>query len=660
MNEHAYSANYLEMSNLDSFCLPDVYQVNNLNRFPSFDFVMSRDNENNVISYYGDSNWDFRPYRLAGNTGAARVNFNFAQESQKAEAKWIVFLLLYIAIGERSYGISIATLMGYLKPIRSMFKYSNLSNITIYQLLSDKDELFRFISTLHTRNLLAGFSSVIGHLASIPESVSGYKTLKISRSEIFRDQLLILKEEQQHPVIPPRILSSLITQLDTLLSDVFKHQRRLWGFLEEVISDNQFARSKAMQRKIGFISKDFKPHFPEAAELFGLSSFFVKYSVSNIPSISSFLTRIQHACRTYLHIYTGMRHAEALSLKTNSLECITGKVGKHYKLHGETSKFIGQKKKVSWVTSKEVLAAYKIADRLAKIIINYAQLDKSTAPLFVSLSYLPLTKAAPKIKREVLVSNSSVKSQEVYPYLDMDMFRIKQSDLTHLQRVDPFRAWNEEADYKVGIVWRFTTHQFRRSLAFYASQSIETSLPSLKRQLKHISRDMTLYYCNSSSLAFEFDHDEHISHLMNKEEVGFKATEYLQQVLNSKEPLYGAHGRYIDKNIKGLNCTILLKENRKLLMEQFKKGELSYKQTPLGACTTTKPCDKKLFRAVAACVSCDRAIIKPSKLEQVITRQEIFIKELSEIDSNSIELRTEKNELEVLLKFKDKVITKEV
>jgi hypothetical protein len=92
------------------------------------------------------------------------------------------------------------------------------------------------------------------------------------------------------------------------------------------------------------------------------------------------------------------------------------------------------------------------------------------------------------------------------------------------------------------------------------------------------------------------------------------------------------------------------------LIRQFKKGEIAYKETPLGACTTIEPCDKKALREIAACVTCDRAVIKSTKLNKVIGRQELFVSELEALNPEGVEYRSEKAELDVLKQFRFKVI----
>lgn len=119
--------------------------------------------------------------------------------------------------------------------------------------------------------------------------------------------------------------------------------------------------------------------------------------------------------------------------------------------------------------------------------------------------------------------------------------------------------------------------------------------------------------------------------------------------------MFGAYGRFVDRNVSERESEGLLLNDRKELVSRFRRGELAYKETPLGACMTTSPCDKKLLRLVSACISCDKAIIKPSKLERVIARQRIFVDELKSKDDSSIALRTELSELEDLESYQRRI-----
>ena len=166
---------------------------------------------------------------------------------------------------------------------------------------------------------------------------------------------------------------------------------------------------------------------------------------------------------------------------------------------------------------------------------------------------------------------------------------------------------------------------------------------------------MTLYYCHTKTLPDEYCTGGHISGSIRREKPEADTIAYIYDVLQSKEQLFGAHSKFVERNVKKSAQDVLLKQDRDDLIKQFKNGEIAYKETPLGACTTITPCDKKAFRNITACISCDRAVIKPSKLERVIARHSQFVKELEQMDSNSVEYRTEMSELKGLERYRNKI-----
>lgn len=650
-----YHANFEKFSQDGAIAFPDTYEVSSRNIRPASSFVVSRDNQGNAVSRYGDDTWDFRMYRLAGDSGSARVNFKFAVPRLRDEAKWLVFLLIYVAESESNCGMSIATIMNYLKAVRKLFYYSDENRIPVSHVVCYPRALDIFINSLNNRNLLIGFSSVLARLASISSDVSGYKVSSLYYRYVAREKSKCLPEDFQHPVIPPRILSVLISEIELFISNVKSDFNNLLCFIEKVLEDTLFARSEAKQRQLSAQKIDMRPFFMEASSMYGLDVLFLKYGVNSMPSLSKFLTRFQHACRLKIHIYTGMRQSEALSLRVDSLVS-EERFGRNiYKFIGDTSKLVGQKKRVSWATSKEVVITFGLAKRLALLISKNIDKKLEKIPLFISPVYLKLTKLNVDFNGFLFVTRNANKPQEAYEYFSVNYFRITSFDFQHLVSVDPFRSWHEEGAYKLGSTWRFTTHQFRRSLAFYVSQSANVSLPALKSQLKHISREMTLYYCNSSAIPHEFDHDEHISHLIRGMKPESDAFAYSETIRGRDEPLFGAVGKFIGGSNKIGGAEKMLIKDREDLIKRFKKGELAYSETPLGACMTTSPCDKKLLRLVSACIGCDKAIIKPSKLNRVIARQQALVADLKCQSEDSLAYRTEVAELDSLESYQGRL-----
>lgn len=622
---------------------------------PSSDFIVSKSSSGEPLSIYSDDLWDFRPYRLSGDTGNARFNFSIFSEGIKGEVKWLMFLLLFVVESGRATGISISSCMNYFKAIRTLARFSEERNLSIYELIKREELMVQYIGSIKTRGVLRGISSVLSHLITIPSEISGYKVLSTLKFEALRQKSLDLGDDTQHPVIPNRIYSSLIKQLDEFISGVYDNKDKLEGFLVEVLKCDRFGRSPELQRKIGYYRKDFKPYFKEASQEYGLWEYFSRYQVKNMPSLSTFIVRMQHGCRIMLHIFSGMRAGESLSLPMNSL-MISDDV---YKLSGTTSKFVGQKKETSWITSKEILKAYELAEMLAKLIASVIKLPEKEVPLFVSSSYLSLANLVRYDGVQLTLASASNKQAEIYNYLDHREFVVTSEDLDELEKMNPFRAWESEEAFSVGATWRFTIHQFRRSLAFYVAQSALVSLPSLKRQLKHVSREMTIYYAKSVSMSDEFDDSTHIAQLMKREKPEADAIAYISDVLNSKETLYGAHGTFIERNNLKTEAGVVFSSDRSTIEKQFKNGEIAYAETALGACTTITPCDKKLLRSISSCLTCARSVIKESRLNRVIARQKIFVKDLSDTMPESIEYRTEKDELDSLLKYQQRILGNE-
>jgi len=640
---------------------PDDYitVLNEPVKRPSPDFVVSRDVSGNVVSKYCDDIWDLSPYRLAGDTGSVTLYFNKMSSCSICDAKWLMFILMFMADSGRATGLRVSTILGYMKPVKRLEKYSIENKIGLLDIFGNKDHLTFFIRGINFRSPLHGLASIILHLQTIGNRRTGIKVVGGDSIQKIRKKLSLMDEDKQYPVIPPRIYSEVVTQINQFIETVYSQKLNLEVFLSNVIRDKQFARSASQQHALGFKVAEYAEFFEAATRRFGLSELFYLFNVNNLPKLSVFLTRVIHACRLMVHIYTGMRKSEALSLKVGCLKEDISFGSVSFRIYGETSKLVGQKKAVSWVTSKEVKKAVELTETLAQIIGKYAGVAANETPLFISTGYLMFSTSLRFKGKWGALSCDTSANQEVFQYLDLTKFKIEKEDFEHLEKVDSFRAWASEDAFQIGATWRFTSHQYRRSLAFYVSQSALVSLPSLKRQLKHISREMTIYYCQATETSELFNKDQHISRLVREVKPEADATAYLHDIFLADEPLWGAHGRFIENHNKSEENVKIYTEKRDELVRQFRKGELAYKATPLGACTTIEPCDKKAAREIVACISCDKAIIKPSKLDRVIERQSMLVEEFKVLDEHSVEYRTEFAELTALMKFKNRVILKD-
>lgn len=123
-------------------------------------------------------------------------------------------------------------------------------------------------------------------------------------------------------------------------------------------------------------------------------------------------------------------------------------------------------------------------------------------------------------------------------------------------------------------------------------------------------------------------------------------------MLLTDEVLFGAHGNWVENRLRGPCDTVIV--DREATLRRFKKGELAYRETSLGGCANTQTCDKLPIGWLnIECAKGYRHFVdRLPKLERAITIQTKLIKS---VEPTSAEFRIENNDLDVLIKARDKV-----
>jgi hypothetical protein len=349
-----------------------------------------------------------------------------------------------------------------------------------------------------------------------------------------------------------------------------------------------------------------------------------------------------------------MRNSEVNSLYTNCFEYHENKEKnlKYSTIGGYSTKLKG-KKIEKWVTSKKIEMPIYILSKLNLHVLNYKygnKYDLSNSPLFIVRNLL--VKNTKEILETKLMCN--IESLNSFPSKEII---ISEADILELEAIEPFRDWRGDPEFNIGTNWKIKSHQFRRTLVVYAIQSGLVSLGGLQIQLKHLIRDMTLYYGNGATFAKELFNisPDHIGKDMNEAKNEFNMLSYVKNVILSKEKLFAAHGNFVEKNIKNKDTTLseYLLNNKKNTLQMFKNGEIMYTETAMGGCISIEPCNYRLARILSSCIECTGAVVKETKLDKVIYEQKKFIQTLK---LDSIEYRTEEKELEKLINYKKKMI----
>ncbi len=587
---------------------------------PPENFVISRKRNGDILSIYSDDSWDLSPYST-NPTNSSKIKFKNRINDPKIEqeAKRLIFLLLSLGKGVAGSSYSVATIIGYatfcIFPI-SLFALNK--KLTINNVLSNTDLLLEFTNSSFTnKTYLYRFYGFLGFMSSIDNNLSGfeYEENKKFLSQLKLKIKSVPEQFNQTSIIPLRIFSESL--------------KLRWQQID-LISCN-----------IGLFI-DFLEYKKQA----DFDNIKLIFKIKNKLKFQKYLREIQGTCKHLIHAYTGMRSSEVMNLKVNSLK----EENHTYRIFSTTSKLEGRYKKVSWITSKEIKKVIQLLESLNVIAYKKYNIPKEYQYLFINHLYI-LGKYTSFNEK-----NIKAKNFEKDDSIAVDI-KISNDDINELEAIEPFRDWESEKNFKIGNNWVFKSHQYRRSLVVYSIQSGLVSLGSLQNQLKHLFREMTLYYAKGTSFSNHIQgiNNNHLIKEIKNAKDELDTLAYIKNVLFSDEKLFGTHGKVIENEFK--NKTVEFKtfflENREKTIKQFKNGVIAYKETPLGGCIAIEACDSRLLRSVTACFDCYGAILKPSKVDNVIQKQTKFLEFL---DKDSIEYKTELDDLKTLKEMKNKLI----
>ncbi|MHB8057406.1 MAG: integrase, partial [Desulfuromonadaceae bacterium] len=472
------------------------------------------------------------------------------------------------------------------------------------------------------------------------------------------------------PPIPTRIYSKIIAGLMRELEDFEKVADRYFALLTECTSDPLMGRSKSVInekiRRLGLADKTPRPPFSQLLRKYDLEDYFASKQLScDINGLSSGLSDAQMVSKLLIQTFSGMRDEESTELPFHCLITTVSDGRTHYVLAGRTTKLNdGLFKRAKWATSREgqkaVLLAQRIATAIYESIGETPEPDEdriNTYPLFVSTAYLPSSgQRIDKGHRGYLAGGCRMADNRKLMLRILP--KIEETDLHELEQIDPHRAWRFEDKFQVNCEWPLTTHQLRRSLALYAQRSGLVSLPSLRRQLQHITEEMSRYYARGSAYAKNFigDDPDHFGLEWQETTPVSAALSFLLNVLHSDEVLFGGYVNWMERNLKSADGTVCV--DRETTMRRFKRGELTYRETSLGGCTNVNECKQVAIKWLdIECIgNCSNLVGKLSKLEEVILAQENWV---TTLDPKSIEYRTEKEDLAVLVAARGKALERQ-
>ncbi|MEW8089608.1 MAG: hypothetical protein AB2784_08285 [Candidatus Thiodiazotropha endolucinida] len=645
---------------------------------PSDDFVVSRKHNGEIASLFKDNTWDWSAYDHTSNSSLLIFDSwidgtpNQQQCEIIKELKFIMFAIIWF----RRETLGAKSLQQRALILREIAKFVDSNNLTLQYFFSEANILADFLKD-HYATRVSHLPPLMKDLMKLGNNVVGIKVLgRATLKHLSNLKSKYLSQCQQHPPVPSKIYLHLIIELNKELNEF------------EVISDNLLAMVKAcsentltglplgsQRRKAANLGIDWTrnnpfPTFTELVDTYELRDYFTNVksktgqNINSTRQLFSLVRRIFFLCKEVIHLYSGMRNSETMNLPfyCNETYKINGK--SHFRISGWTTKLNhGNLRPTKWVTSTEGSRAIMIAQKIALVVYKkIGDLPKKTRtqirkyPLFISLEYLE--QAQNNINSDISryhISNYSKSFVKSFPYLCR---KIEDSDIKELEEIDPHRSWRTEEKYKIGSLWPLSSHQFRRSLAIYASNSGYVSLPSLRRCLQHLTEEMAIYYARGSTFAKNIlkDNRSHFAKEYQDSQPEVQALAYIAHVLLSDEILFGTHGEWIERHVRTFDFA-LTNNSRIDTINKFKRGEISYRETHLGGCTEIHECNKKAMRSIIGCLDCNRSVIKLSKLERLIEVQKSLVKKLK---PDTMEWMTEHANLEALESYRERILSKEL
>lgn len=645
---------------------PDVYdEAHGL--VPPDDFVVTRKRDGSTASLYDELVWDYSAYTPNGSI--KRLYFSYWENepetpvriARSKEMRAVVFCLIWRRNGAP---MSVGAIANYISVLSAAAQYAEDKNTSLAVMLGSTGLVLDFVQTRASGWMGENLGSLLACLARIGNAHLGFKLVGSKcikqvkgHNKDYRSKM------KQHPPIPTRIYSQLLIELQRELTSWLVVANEMLQLFRECVVDSRdglaITRESLLLRVNGSHAVSLA-NYADIASPACLAYIEAKGKPLTGLSVSTIVGNIQHIVKLIVQAFTGMRDDEAKSLPYLCIDTVKENGRLHYIVKGRTTKFHhGLVKKSQWITNQQgaqaIIAAQAIADAIYSIFDVYpSDTPKNTDgyPLFVSVKYMGLSPGIPLNP----IDNHFVPGDMSHRKLPETCLAIlNEEDIRELEYIDPHRAWRSEAKFGTGVRWTFTSHQLRRSLALYAQRSGLVSLPSLRRQLQHLTEEMSRYYARGSAFARNFigEDKKHFGNEWQTTQPESSGLSYMLNALLTDNVLTGGHADWASRHLKGPENVLLI--DRDMTMKRFRKGEMAYRETILGGCTNVGTCDKVAIQWLHIdCIrdNCKNLVCSVPKLERVIAAQRKMVLSL---DETTVEYRTEKEDLSTLINVLTKV-----
>jgi integrase len=561
---------------------------------PENDFVVSVDRHGNVVSKYRDNVWDFTPF-------GSKVKFHFADydEDTASAFKQLMFYVAYSHLFPGKY----VSLTAWYFTLQNVFQTCSKYKVHVKD-LNRFPKVIEEIGKSFAKNSPSKFRMSIYHLNALKnnEKYIGLGLLSEKNIAIYKQFDPIYKSGQS-AYIPNRLWCLLIKNLDSVLDDFEAHEQKL-----EMLF-HYFVKTTLLNEDRGVVTADSSPfnthsargkvfyegEFEDYLEKHGLVGFFEKYVKR--PSRDSYkkymtdqfgalLNGVGLTCHLYILYYSLMRRGEAASLRVDCLKIENDeRLGEFFLLAGETTK-TDPDSDARWIVPKRVERAIKVAKNLVEWKTRYTAKTDDTPYLFQNMFVWQKKFKVSEARNMKSFENMTFKASH---FFKLNQFKITQQDYDEALALTPSLLTKDW--FFVGGEWKFSFHQFRRTLAVHFAVN-KVSVSTTQLQMKHGTREQQYHYQNNAGKL-------RLNRVAEQEVVN----EYYAEMSNNIASV--VFGQTISPHKKSPIKEDVVKfvsdgESKKLLVAQ-KKGVIGYRKNLLGGCMKQSECKYGGFDSIAHC-----------------------------------------------------------
>lgn len=612
----------------DPLLYPTIYRANKktLDDIPKLiannawetlnNFVICQEKAGKVTAVFGDDRWEVAPFISGRKNYKSAFDFKefHASPPLMLELKLITYGWMYFKAHRSNVAVKPISLICRLSKLKVAYRFLLENKYESISALSCSETWKSFISHTVDLNLSqASISQVFGAINSVIRLQSWLQydfNLKMIRSKELARKLSN-NGTQQTLTIPEKLADQIYGRAIELITDAYSFCDELAKLNDELQESYLTGKAEVEKRikngQISYLTNSQgtitnKQEFANRVNsyqkdkskglLFNYNRCVPKsLQVLDVIEFRRLYGQVITACYICCGAFSGMRDSELGELSPDSyyVEVIEGR--EFHLLQSKTFKF-GEKAE-TWVAAPVVAKAIEVASQLTERWRS--EYSKSTNQPFNRLWLNQIHRS----KSPVVICDWNERLRRFCMHFGIV---VTKEDFNECITSNPHSQTRVKNTIKVNSPWPLTSHQFRRTFAFYAIKHRLGTTQVLKQQFKHLYLQMSRWYSNGARAASlsNLQIDNELQKLLETSKYEETANKFFDMI-NSDTPLSGTHGKAIMQMREDLPY---IYSSWDVIYDAVKKGTLTLHGTMHSYCKNGYDCDMDGVVNPAFCVDC--------------------------------------------------------